>query len=238
MSVPDIHSTHPPHNRYDGGLLPQTLLFLPSAQFTNNAQPWDFRDPTTPTFMADNMKYKNSIPTPMFIIQHRNEDRKKCTLNRIRDHDAFTFAQEGDLTISPDSILLHSGGEALTSRDKGRPLILVDGIWRDFTKMLNRDPELMKIERRRIDGFITVFPRKGRNGPHPQDHLASIEVIIATGLILGISAYQNVLDSYHFKNEFIRLNHDVIKKTHGIDPTTLLSATQWGPDQADIYRTT
>lgn len=142
----------------------------------------------------------------MFIILHTKEERKKCTLSRIRGNPSFTISTEHDHSVGEDALLLHPQGRPLTSADLGRDLVLLDATWKNFTTLLRRDPILSELERRSISGFLTAYPRKCRRIRHPDHHLASIEVIIAVGLILGIPEYSRLLDSYHFRDEFMEKN--------------------------------
>jgi ribosome biogenesis protein Tsr3 len=153
-----------------------------------------------------NLKYLSRISETMRIILHTREERKKCTLAGIRSNTAFTFIEHTRHEVDPGALFLHPDGSPLTRADRGRDLVLLDATWRDFTKLLRRDPVLAGLERRSIRGFVTAYPRKGRRFPHPEDHLASIEVIIAAGLILGIPEYADLLDSYHFRDAFMEMN--------------------------------
>ena len=146
----------------------------------------------------------------MKIILHPQEDRKKCTISGLRENPALAFLPAGTKAIPEDGFLLHPDGEPLISSDAGCELILVDATWKYFGRMMNRYPDLEKLEKRRSDGFETVYPRKGRNGPHPPNYLASIEVIISAGLILGRKEYMDVLDEYHFREAFLERNRETI----------------------------
>jgi len=142
----------------------------------------------------------------MHIILHTKEERKKCTLAGIREEPSFTFSSENDHEVGTGALLLHPRGSPLTGEDRTREFVLLDATWKNYLKLLQRDPVLSGLERRSIQGYVTAYPRKGKKAPHPENHLASIEVIIAVGLILRIPEYSRLLDTYHFRKEFMKKN--------------------------------
>lgn len=143
----------------------------------------------------------------MIIIVHSKEERKKCSLSPIRDDPSFTFYSEEDFSIPDNVVLLHPDGNPLGPEDRDKELVLLDATWGYYEKLVRRDDRLKKLGRRSIAGFVTAYPRKGRKRPHPQNHLASIEVIIAAGILLGDPQLLRVMEKYHFGTDFLRKNH-------------------------------
>jgi ribosome biogenesis protein Tsr3 len=143
----------------------------------------------------------------MIIILHSHEDRKKCSLSPIRDLPQFTYFPDTKFTLPEKALILHPDGPPLDHNDRDRDLVLIDATWKYHQRIMNREPVLATFEQRSIEGFTTVFPRKDRAGKsHPTNYLASIEVIIATGLILQRSEYTDVIKYYHFGEEFLSVN--------------------------------
>jgi len=152
----------------------------------------------------------------MIIIIHTKEERKKCSLSPIRDDPNFTFYSEVDPSIPDNSVLLHPDGLPLVPEDSNKELILLDATWGYYDKLVRRDDRLRKLERRSITGFVTAYPRKGRKRPHPENHLASIEVIIAAGIILRDPKLLRILERYYFTSEFLAKNHISQESIDGI----------------------
>ena len=100
-------------------------------------------------------------------------------------------------------IWLHPDGDELTEADRGMGLFVVDCAWR-------RLPTLMRtvdgtLERRRVPGYQTAYPRKNKAMKDPATGLASIEALYAAAFILGEPRPQ-WLEGYRFAEAFLGAN--------------------------------
>lgn len=150
------------------------------------------------------------------IISRDAKIEKKCTLYPLRGRKDFSFrTKEEPGEISPDSILLTPQGEPLTSTlaekiksqisNNMLEVVLVDSRWEKAKSVVDSLPEIQKIS---LYGYETGAIRK--DAP-PYGGLASCEALYLTSLFMG-KPNPTLLDKYHFKDRFFRLNNLVSHK--------------------------
>lgn len=146
---------------------------------------------------------------PTFILRHRKENLKKCSLRGLEIREDFKFFPY-PRPILPDLtgyILLAIDAPPLTIADAGHGLFLLDATWRYAEKMLRDVGSLPGIELRSIpQGYITAYPRRQGDCPDPERGLASIEALYIAFLILGRDP-KGLLDNYHWRDSFLEKNH-------------------------------
>jgi ribosome biogenesis protein Tsr3 len=155
---------------------------------------------------------KNGNLILRYIIISRDEKiEKKCTLYPFRGREDFSFRIRNDPgDISSDSILLTPEGESLTftlaENIKNRisnndlEIVLVDSRWKKAKGVVDSLPDIQKVS---LKGYETGARRRD---PPPKGGLASCEALYLASLFLGQPDH-TLLDKYHFKNRFFRLNN-------------------------------
>ena len=147
-------------------------------------------------------------PIPTTVIRHQKEKVSKCSLrflhNRpemtfLRNKPGFTFDATGYLLLAVDA-------EPLSTRDAGRPLLLLDSTWRWLPQLLacvTGAPVL-----RSIPGSVrTAYPRVSKVFEDPTAGLASIEALYLARKLLGDDD-PSLLDGYHWKDQFLQSLQD------------------------------
>jgi len=139
---------------------------------------------------------------PTIILRHRKENLKKCSLRGIEtrpDCRFFTYPRDPLPDLS-NYILLTPEAPPLSQQDAHLGLLLVDGTWRYAETMIKDIPPL--IARRSLPPlFKTAYPRR----QEVAHGLASIEALFIAWYLLGRPT-QGVLDHYHWKTEFLKIN--------------------------------
>ena len=145
---------------------------------------------------------------PTIIVRHRKENRKKCTLTAFENHPNFSFLSYPLKPIMiQNAILLSLEGKELSRADQNKSLVILDGLWRYISKM---EKAIYSIEKRTLpQGFQTAYPRRQNDCIDPLRGLASIEALYIAYTILGKDK-QGLLDHYHFKEAFLKLNKDLL----------------------------
>lgn len=141
----------------------------------------------------------------VLILRDPRENAKKCSLTPLRGTAGVEFVsyEPKKRVACGRRVLLNPDGEEITARDAGKPLLLVDCSWRRVPQLLaTLDGEL---EPRRLPKLVTAYPRKSKTFEDPGDGLASIEALYAALALLG-QVHPELLASYHWKDEFLRLN--------------------------------
>jgi pre-rRNA-processing protein TSR3 len=141
---------------------------------------------------------------PTIIVVHPREKRSKCTVEPLRDRAGFifwTFPDVGTESLN-DYVRLGIGGPLLSSADRDRGLLVLDGTWRlaDRMEKFFRDVPL-----RSLPSVTTAYPRASYIYPDPAGGLATIEAIYAAYRLLGRPC-QGLLDRYHWAAEFLAGN--------------------------------
>lgn len=141
----------------------------------------------------------------VLILRDPRESTKKCSLTPLRGTPGIRFVgYEPDKRVDVGRrVLLHPDGDEITSADRGKPLLLIDCAWRRLPQLLATvDGEL---EHRRLPKLITAYPRKSKMFEDPEQGLASIEALYAALALLG-EERADLLESYRWRDEFLRLN--------------------------------
>jgi pre-rRNA-processing protein TSR3 len=100
-------------------------------------------------------------------------------------------------------IRLAAEGQPLSSADAAAGILLLDASWR-WAETMNRD--FADIPARSLQGYLTAYPRRSKQGTDPDNGLASVEALFLAYHILGRKT-EGLLDHYHWANEFLQLNH-------------------------------
>jgi len=145
------------------------------------------------------------MPLDVLILRDSRESPKKCSLTPLRGMPGVRFVSyEPDRRVDAGRrVLLHPDGAEITADDRGKPLLLIDCAWRRLPQLLATvDGEL---EHRRLPKLVTAYPRKSKLFEDPKLGLASIEALYAALALLG-EPRPDLLESYRWKDEFLRLN--------------------------------
>jgi len=94
------------------------------------------------------------------------------------------------------------GSPLLSAADSPRGLLLLDGTWRLAARM---EPFYSHVEVRSLPVTQTAYPRKSAVFPDPNEGLATIEALYAALRVLRRET-RCLLDHYHWKKEFLKLN--------------------------------
>lgn len=151
------------------------------------------------------------------IIRHKKENKKKCSLEPIKDRldcEFLTYPLKKPLEIE-NAILLSFEGKELTKEDQGKTLILLDATWKK-AEIMYKEVFKEKIPEKRSlpKGFKTAYPRRQFDCEKPEEGLASIEALYIAYLAMGQNV-DSLLDGYYWKKQFLEQNEGLI--------TTLLS---------------
>lgn len=146
-----------------------------------------------------------------YLIRHRKENRKKCSLEPLVGKSGFEFITYPFIKELPqfeNPVLLTMDGVELTSQDASSDLILIDGTWKYAsiieTQFLNK--YTLPIKKRRLPlGIQTAYPRYQTGCMDPSEGLASIEALYVAYLILNRDV-SNLLNNYYWKELFLSLN--------------------------------
>lgn len=146
------------------------------------------------------------------ILRHRRENLKKCSLRGLETLSSFSFYTypKDHLPEHTGYILLSLGGKELSYEDKDYGIYLIDGTWKLASKMdktLPFHPEKRSLPK----GFKTAYRRRQDDCEDPESGLASIEALYIAYVILR-KDHETLLDHYHFKDEFLALNHELLQK--------------------------
>lgn len=151
---------------------------------------------------------------PTIIIQHRKENKKKCSLQYLRKHDNIPFHIYPNTSLPNlnEYMLLTLDAPVLTSADRNMGICLLDATWKYAEKMhkcvITSYPN---IPRRSLPrDCATAYPRKQTNCAYPEAGLASIEALFLAYLILHREPFF-LLDGYIWKESFLSLNQNFIE---------------------------
>ncbi|MGL4348512.1 MAG: ribosome biogenesis domain-containing protein [Chlamydiales bacterium] len=152
---------------------------------------------------------KQYLFPPTIIIQHRKENKKKCSLQYLKEHTniPFHFYPRNPLPNLKEHMLLTLDAPALTPADKNMGICLLDATWRYAEKMhksvITSYPKI--ICRSLPSRCVTAYPRKQTNCSSPERGLASIEALFLAYLILAREPLF-LLNGYIWKESFLSLN--------------------------------
>lgn len=146
---------------------------------------------------------------PTYILRHRRENLKKCSLRGLEGRTDLHFLTYPNAILPPLSsyILLALDAPPLKKEDAPRGLFILDGTWRYAEKMRHFVDAQIVMEKRSIPaGFLTAYPRRQEDCPEPEAGLASAEALFIAYKILGRDV-SGLLDHYYWKDEFLKKNH-------------------------------
>jgi pre-rRNA-processing protein TSR3 len=143
---------------------------------------------------------------PTYIIRHRKENLKKCSLAGLEGLSSFRFLPYPLLNNLPDLsnyLLLAIDGQPLERADAAKGLLLLDATWRYADKMRGFVDAHYSLETRSIPPeYRTAYPRKQTACTDPERGLASVEALYIAYKILGRET-EGLLDHYYWKKEFL-----------------------------------
>lgn len=145
---------------------------------------------------------------PTYVLRHRRENLKKCSLRGLEGRSDFRFYTypTSALPNLDGYLLLALDAPPLTAADAASGLFLIDATWRYAEKMLAFVDKAAPLPRRSIPpGFVTAYPRRQDDCPFPEQGLASIEALYIAYRMLGRGA-ESLLDNYHWKEDFLDKN--------------------------------
>ena len=141
---------------------------------------------------------------PTIIVVHRRENRKKCSVEPLRERAEFIFWTYPD--DGPESldgyVRLGIGGPLLTEADSANGLLVIDATWRLAERM---EKKYAHIPVRSLPNWQTAYPRVSKVFDDPSAGLATIEAIYAAYRAMGHST-EGLLDQYHWSDEFLAIN--------------------------------
>lgn len=145
---------------------------------------------------------------PTFVIRHRLENLKKCTLRGLENRSDFAFISYPYQALPPlaNYIVLSLEAPPLTEADANYGLLVLDATWRYAKKMfepLRAQPQFLY--RSLPSHYRTAYPRRQQDCPDPCRGLASIEAIYLSYLILKRDTL-GLLDNYYWKDQFLKIN--------------------------------
>lgn len=156
------------------------------------------------------MSDRQSIFLPTIIVVHPKERRSKCSVEPLREHPDFVFWRFPQVGKEPlqDYVRLGIGGQPLSADDANHGLLVLDGTWKHASRM---EPEFAHLPVRSIGPWETAYPRTSKIFDDPAAGLATIEAIYAALHELGRST-EGLLESYHWKDEFLLKNQLLISR--------------------------
>jgi pre-rRNA-processing protein TSR3 len=141
---------------------------------------------------------------PTFIVRHPKENPRKCSVLPLRGRPDLVFHTHPVRRPLPleGYVRLAAEGPELSAADAGCGLLVLDGSWR-WAGAMTRDYQ--DVPPRSLRGFRTAYPRVSKRGTDPDHGLATVEALFLAYHILGRPT-AGLLDHYHWKAEFLRLN--------------------------------
>jgi pre-rRNA-processing protein TSR3 len=141
------------------------------------------------------------------IVRHRKENLKKCSLRGLEGREDLYFSKY-HTPILPNLegyVLLDLEGPPLSSQDRDKGLVLLDGTWRYASKMRENIPFLDDLPKRSLPLAYTAYPRRQEDCSEPERGLASVEALYLAYCILERDA-EGLLDHYYWKDQFLQKN--------------------------------
>jgi pre-rRNA-processing protein TSR3 len=141
---------------------------------------------------------------PTIIVRNPRENQRKCSVLPLRGRPDLVFLTDPATNVpSLDGyVRLAADGPAISAGDAACGLLLLDGSWRRAEAM-NR--AFAHVPPRSLSGFRTAYPRVSKRGTDPENGLASVEALFLAYHLLGRPT-EGLLDQYHWRYEFLRLN--------------------------------
>lgn len=145
---------------------------------------------------------------PTIIVVHGRENRKKCSVEPLRQRPGFVFWKFPERGPEPlaDYVRLGIGGPLLGADDRACGLFVLDATWRLAPRMERVYAELPV---RSLPPLQTAYPRVSKRLDDPPEGLATIEAIYAAFVRLGRDP-RGLLDHYRWGDLFLAMNRDVL----------------------------
>ncbi|GAB4234104.1 MAG: hypothetical protein Tsb0021_13290 [Chlamydiales bacterium] len=148
------------------------------------------------------------LDTPKTIIwRHQKENKKKCTLEKLRGREDFKFYSypKDPLPSLESMVCLTLNAPPLTREDRDCHLLLIDATWR-YAEVMERVAfaTVPLIPRSLPPECQTAYPRRQNDCTDPSRGLASIEALYVAYSILGWNT-DRLLDHYLWKERFLQL---------------------------------
>lgn len=153
-----------------------------------------------------------SVPGAEFpstvIVVHPKEKRSKCSVEPLRGQPGFEFWKFPVQRSGPMNgyVRLGIGGPKLTPQDSVSGLLVLDATWKLAEPM---EQAFADVPVRSLNSWKTAYPRTSKLFDDPSEGLATIEAIYAAYRQLGRPT-DGLLESYHWKNQFLELNKEFI----------------------------
>ncbi len=148
------------------------------------------------------------MPSPTIIVVHPRENRRKCSVEPLRQHSDFrfwTFPERGTESLQ-GYVRLGIGGPLLSEADRESGLLVLDGTWRLAQRM---EPSFADVPVRSIPVWQTAYPRVSKVFEDPLTGLATIEAIYAAYVSLGRNT-TGLLDQYRWSDQFLEQNRHLL----------------------------
>lgn len=148
-----------------------------------------------------------SVPETIFVV-HPKEKRSKCSVEPFRGQAGFIFwkyPHRGELPVD-NYVRLAIDAPLLSPADADKGLLILDGTWRLAGKM---EEQYADVTQRGLANWQTAYPRKSKLFEDPVEGLATVEALFAAYTQMGRPT-DGILDSYHWGDEFLELNAELI----------------------------
>lgn len=157
-----------------------------------------------------------NVPDTILVV-HPRENRKKCSIEPLRGQSGFVFWTFPERDELPEGVYfrLGLGGPVLSADDATSGLLLLDGTWRLAEKM---EAQYIDLPVRSLLPWRTAYPRVSKIFDDPAAGLATIEALFAALAQMGRPT-TGLLQHYRWREEFLRLNADLLASLH-LSPTS------------------
>ncbi len=146
---------------------------------------------------------------PTFILRHRRENLKKCSLSGLEKREDMRFFSYPNSQLPPLSqhvLLVMEGAEELSINDQQYGILLLDSTWRYLGKMVPFVEKSGSLIRRTLrSDFKTAYPRRQEDCVDPERGLSSIEALYVAYHLLGRNK-EGLLDAYYWRDQFLEIN--------------------------------
>lgn len=155
------------------------------------------------------------------LIVHAKENRKKCSIECLRDKPGFNFRRftpgaGGGLRLHPELpadlpanyVRLGLGGKILSTDDSEKGLLVLDGTWK---RAITMEAHFSTVPIRSLPELKTAYPRVSKIHDDPGQGLATIEAIFAAYLLTGRDT-AGLLDEYRWQESFLSANAEWIER--------------------------
>jgi len=146
------------------------------------------------------------------IVRHPRENPKKCSILPLNGRSDLRIIGYPALDLPPldNYIRLAADGPELSTADRERGILLLDGSWRSAGRMI---ADFAEVSPRSLHGWKTAYPRVSKRGDDPDNGLASIEALYIAYHILGRPT-DGLLDHYYWADQFLLMN-SLCRKAQG-----------------------